>query len=132
MRIGIENIFKNSDHYVRIWQILLSSINETVEWVPQTDWTALNLTSFDAVRTDVLDSTVTPWLVTDVRVDLVNFTLPLSMAELVLKVSDGQRPSVLSRMMLPDSILSVLSPGWVVGHPLARIKCDIKLFMFYK
>lgn len=74
MRIG-QNTLGDDPTDKDIWQVLLANITETAEWMPPTYWNKLNLSTFDAVRTGILDTALSPWSITHIRsqVEFISF-----------------------------------------------------------
>lgn len=116
MRIGIVNSLKNIPYYMQIWETILHNVSEPIDWVPESYWKDHNLSNFDAILTGKVDSTTEMWNMIDVRIARVNFTLPIRTRDLALRVTDDLQPRhKFVTLLLPTSILSVLSPGfWAV------------------
>lgn len=119
MKIGVPRPYENANELYPVWRLLLSRISQTAEWVSETEYTGTyNLRPFEAVLAGKVDVIIFPWLMTDLRLAQVNFSLPLGLAELTLRITSEDagyaEPNMLS-LLLPHSILSVFTPSlWQV------------------
>lgn len=119
MKIGVPRLYQNSTDCALIWQLLVSRINQTVELVSEAEYSDMNnLSTFGALLASKIDVIICPWLITDLRLPLVNFSFPVGLEELTLRITSEDhgfaKPSV-SSLLVPRSILSVFKPAvWQV------------------
>lgn len=117
MRVGsLEQVLEVA-YINEIWQLIGSQLNQTIQWVPESFWNDKNIAAFDAVRLDLVDISRSPWVINNVRSNIINFSLPIRTGQLALRVSSPSaiETATIRDRFLPQSLMSVFSLGfWTV------------------